>query len=734
MTDLATAIVQRRRAISICFVLVGLALLPFAPRLSATLEVGGSDIKQSEAGLVERILATDFDTPFAENLILVVTGIPSVTSDNGLDSLIEIVAAISEMENVEKTLSYIDAVDPVFVSEHGTFIIVGLAVDERRVDDTILAMREASQALRNELMPAHPDIELFWTGAAAFDHDVRLASATDATDAERRVFPLTLLLLIVVFGSIVSALCPIVIAGVGVALSFDAAVLIAPFWPMTILLENIVTMIGLGIGIDYCLLLLGRFREELAVNADTEQAAIRALRTAGHTIVLSGSAVAIGFASLLLVPATELRSIAAGGLLVVMFSVCLATLLLPGLLVWFGSKLEIGRLWRPRDSGASSIWWRSWGIFVTAHPLLVLIIAGLPVAGLASQARYISTDIPTGSWLPAHMESTRGVVALSKMGYSGIVQTIRVVIEFPDGTSADSAVASQTILDLGEFLERDNRVSRIDSLPKLLGVEDGEQASRAYIQPELRRSFIDTNSTRALLEILPRESASAGDLMRLVREVRGIETSRYSAGGETRLLVGGLPANNADYQDAVGGGAKNVIAVIVVGSLLALMLGFKSVLCAVKAVALNLLSVAAAMGATVIVFQYGYGAELLGVSEPLDGLFPAVPIIVFCVVYGLSMDYEVFLLSRVAESVSAGTSNDDAIVNGLARTGSIITSAALVMIVVFAGFALGDFLIVKILGFALATAIVIDATAVRMAIGPALMKLGGKWNWWPGIR
>ena len=222
--------------------------------------------------------------------------------------------------------------------------------------------------------------------------------------------------------------------------------------------------------------------------------------------------------------------------------------------------------------------------------------------------------------------------------------------------------------------------------------------------------------------------------MRLVREVRGIDTSRYSAGGETRLLVGGLPANNADYQDAVGGSAKNVIVVIVAGSILALMLGFKSVLCAVKAVALNLLSVAAAMGATVIVFQYGYGAELLGVAEPLDGLFPAVPIIVFCVVYGLSMDYEVFLLSRVAESVSAGTSNDDAIVNGLARTGSIITSAALVMIIVFAGFALGDFLIVKILGFALATAIVIDATAVRMAIGPALMKLGGKWNWWPGIR
>ena len=178
----------------------------------------------------------------------------------------------------------------------------------------------------------------------------------------------------------------------------------------------------------------------------------------------------------------------------------------------------------------------------------------------------------------------------------------------------------------------------------------------------------------------------------------------------------------------------NVVLLIVVGSFVALLLGFRSLLGAFKAVALNLFSVAAAMGVTVLVFQQGYGSEWLGVAHPLDGLFPAVPIIVFCVVFGLSMDYEVFLFSRVAEGIRKGMSNRDAVVHGLSQTAGIISSAALVMVVVFAGFAMGDFLVIKILGFSLAVAILFDATLVRLAIGPALLQLGGRWNWWPGIR
>jgi len=732
--DIAGLIVRQRRWTALGCAVVGLLLLPFAPQTSAKLEVGGATVHQSEAARVDTLMKTRFVAPFANNLVLVATGISSLEEVSGIDIdvLFEIVDTVEAVPSVTDVLSYIDPVDPVFLSPHGTFLVVGISLGARRMDEVVMELRAATHSLQARLGKTHPKLELSWTGAGALDYDLRLTSATDAVEAEQRVLPVTLILLFVVFGSVVSALCPVIIGGLGVALSLGAAVLISPYWPMTILLENIVTMIGLGIGIDYCLLMLGRFREEMLADPDPERSAIKALRTAGHTIVLSGSAVAIGFAALLIVPAAELRSIATGGLLVVAFSVFLATVLLPGLLTWLGARVEAGRLWRPRVTSAPR--WQAWGRWVTSRPVLVLVIFGLPLALLALQSRHISTDIPTGTWLPEQMESTQGATTLQRMGKSGIVQTIRVVVDFPGEEAADSEEGWQEILRLTRHFESDDRVARVQSLPRLLGVESAEQAGKAIIPPQLRSAYISTDGQLASIEIIPSETASAGALMRYVRELRDIYSSNRNGLEGTGVLVGGLPALNADYQDAIGGSVVNVVLLIVVGSFVALLLGFRSLLGAFKAVALNLFSVAAAMGVTVLVFQQGYGSEWLGVAHPLDGLFPAVPIIVFCVVFGLSMDYEVFLLSRVAEGVRKGMSNRDAVVHGLSRTAGIISSAALVMVVVFAGFAMGDFLVIKILGFSLAVAILFDATLVRLAIGPALLQLGGRWNWWPGIR
>lgn len=734
MADVAATIVRYRHAVAVGFLAAGMLLLPLAPDTAAKLDVGGAGVAQGEAARVDVHLTTRFATPFADTLVLVVTGIPSIEDSDGLDVLIEVLDAVKETSGVDGVLSYIETVDPVFSTAQGSFAMVGITSENRRRQEVVLELREMTHSLQARLQHTHPMIELAWTGAAAFDYDVRLASANDASNAELRVLPVTLILLFVIFGSLVAALFPVTIAGLGVGLSLGAAVLISPYWSMTVLLQNIVTMIGLGIGIDYSLLMLSRFREEMLVHSKPELAAIETLRTAGHTVFLSGGVVAIGFAALLLVPATELRSIATGGLLVVGFSVLLATMLLPALLTWLGSRIEAGRLWRPRVVSQPQRLWRVWGHWVTAHPVPVLAVIGLPLLMLAWQARHISTDIPTGTWLPSHLESTRGAVALQSMGQGGLIQTIRVVVEFPSGQAADSEAAWETLFRLGRIFAEDERVARVNSLALLLGVEDTQQARKAYITPDVRAAYISDDGQMALIDVIPHESASAGALMRYVRELRGLNASGSSGLEGARILVGGLPAFNADYQDAIGGSVVNVVLFIVIGSFVALLVGFRSLLGALKAVILNLLSVAAAMGVTVLVFQEGHGSEWLGVAQPLDGLFPAVPVIVFSVVFGLSMDYEVFLLSRVAEGIRKGMSNDDAIVDGLARTGGIITSAALVMIVVFAGFSLGDFLIIKILGFSLAVAVTIDATLVRLAVGPALMKLGGRWNWWPGIR
>ena len=736
MTDIASTIVRNRRWIALCFTAIALLLLPLAPQTSSRLEVGGAKVDRSEAVRVDTLLATRFVTPFANSLLLVATGMPDLEDVDGVDVLLEIVDAVEANSSVKGVSSYLDTAAPRFLSPQGTFVLVGIDAGERRMDEVVLDLRKTTQLLQARLRENFPMIELSWTGAAAFDYDLRLTSSKDAAEAEQRVLPVTLLLLFVVFGSVVSALCPMIIGGLGVGISLGLAVLISSFWPLTILLQNIVAMIGLGIGIDYSLLMLSRFREEMSVDNDPERAATETVRTAGHTVLLSGGAVVIGFAALLLIPATELRSIAMGGLLVVAFSLALATLLLPGLLCWLGSRVEAGRLWKPQVEIKPPKRWLAWGRWVVAHPVLVLLIAGLPLAGLAWQARHISTDIPTGSWLPDRMESTRGAAALHQMGHGGIAQIIRVLVEFPNENTANSEQGWESVLQLGSALATDDRVARVESLPRLLGIDAAHQVRIAAVIAStpivLRDAYIGQKGRLSLIEIIPHDTESTGSLMRYVRELRMLDATEISGLEGARLLIGGLPAHNADYQDAIGGNAVNVVLFVVLGSFMALLLGFHSLLGALKAVTLNLLSVSAAMGVTVLVFQQGYGSEWLGVEYSLEGLFPAVPIIVFCVVYGLSMDYEVFLLSRVAEGVCKGMSNTDALIDGLARTAGVITSAALVMIIVFVGFSLGDFLIIKILGFSLAVAILIDATLVRLAIGPALLQLGGRWNWWPG--
>ena len=342
--------------------------------------------------------------------------------------------------------------------------------------------------------------------------------------------------------------------------------------------------------------------------------------------------------------------------------------------------------------------------------------------------------MPSGDWLPAGMESARGVRALREMRRSGVVQVVRVVVELPEGVTAFSPAGWSAAAALGDRLAGDPRVARVRSLPAVAGRTPPSLLDRAMLPAALRSTFVSRDERHVLLEILPDDSASSQGAMSLVRELRHSTGAELTGLPGTRVVVGGLPAFNVDYESAVTAATPRVVALVVAGTLLALFLGFRSVLVPLKAVALNLLSVAAAFGAVVLVFQDGYGSGLLGLSAPLDGIFPAVPLLVFCTVFGLSMDYEVFLVSRVAEARATGAGEHEAVVQGVRRTGGVITSAALIMTVVFAAFMLGDFVLMKILGFALAVAVLLDVTVVRLALGPALLALAGRWNWWPGTR
>ncbi|HLK22043.1 MAG TPA: MMPL family transporter, partial [Bryobacteraceae bacterium] len=271
-----------------------------------------------------------------------------------------------------------------------------------------------------------------------------------------------------------------------------------------------------------------------------------------------------------------------------------------------------------------------------------------------------------------------------------------------------------------------------DRVISLTTIAEGKRSSLRDLSRETMRSFLSRDGRAALLEVFPKTGVSLNEQVNWVRELRKTGASVLTGAPGATIIIGGIPALNSDYEMIVRERFLPVTGLVVIGTLVALLWGFRSLFAALKAIALNLLSVAASFGALVLVFQDGHGSGFLGVHGATGSIFPLVPIVAFAIVFGLSMDYEVFLVARVLEARRSGMSEEEAIPEGMARTAGLITSAAAIMIVVFAAFTFGQFLVVKMIGFTLAVAVFIDATLVRIVIGPALLRIAGDWNWWPG--
>jgi RND superfamily putative drug exporter len=485
------------------------------------------------------------------------------------------------------------------------------------------------------------------------------------------------------------------------------------------------------------LLMVSRFREALAEGYDPGCAADIAARQAGGTLIVSATTVAIGFSALLIVPISELRSIGIAGLLVTVLSVMLCTFILPWVLGLLGHRINAarvplpGRRFKTQDSlCAPSERWARWGGIVTHRPWVALLVAGIPLSVLAFQAHRISPGVPERGSLPASAESVKALHTLQGMGRSGIVQSIRVIVELPPQSPPLSPAGWLAISRLTKRFQSDPRAQEVLSLPTLTGMSDTADAVD-QVPEAIRKGFLRSDGQATLIELLPTANLSPNEQIRWVREVRSSDVAAITGVPGAALRVGGIPALNADYDSVAKERLPKVIVGVILGSLLALLIGLRSLVAAVKAILLNLLSVGASFGALVLVFQEGHGSRLFGLDGPTGTVFPIVPILSFAIVFGLSMDYEVFLVARVLEERRRGLSERAAVIEGLARTAGLITSAAAIMIAVFIAFTVGSFLVVQMLGFTLAVAVFIDATVVRMVVGPALLQLAGDWNWWP---
>src|SRR5580658_4203286 len=710
------------------------ALLPFSFHAERHLETA-TRVEGSQAEIVRHELDTRFHSPFVDRVVLVVQGLPPADSPEGEEPLTTIVAALRAEPGVSGVVSYLDLRDSTFLGKGGgTFVLVGLSSTQGPVELLVPKLHELAKSLQDQLRKQYPAVKLELTGELPLNFDIRKASADEVHRGESLVIPVTLALLLVAFGSLIAALIPLAVGQLAIATTLAITGFLAQRWHLSILVQNLATMLGLGLGIDYALLMISRFREAISAGHDAPAASALAARQAGRTLLISASTVAIGFLALLTVPISEIRSIGIAGFLVTGMSVVLTNTLVPAALVLLGPRIDLGRLpFTPKldaqRAARTGNRWRQWGKMIVAHPWLALFLAGTPLLLLAWQVTRLDTSLPRGDWLPQATESVHALHTLERMDRGGVVESLRVIVELPADSIAQTDAGWNALDRLTKRLATDPRCDRVISITTLA---QSNRSSLTDLSRETRRTFLSSDGRAALLEVLPASSVSLRDQVNWVRELRNTGAPALTGVPGATLLVGGIPALNADYETIIRNRFPPVMGLVVGGTLFALLCGFRSIFAAVKAIALNLFSVAAAFGALVFVIQDGHGSRFLGVPGGTGSVFPLVPIVAFAIVFGLSMDYEVFLVARVLEARRSGLSEMDAIPEGLARTAGLITSAAAIMIVVFAAFTFGNFLVVKMIGFTLAVAVLIDATLVRIVIGPALLRMAGNWNWWPG--
>lgn len=744
--SLGKAIVRWRWVVLAIWATLGVFAAFRAGDTVGRLELRGAANQMTEARIADSLLSTRFTRPVSEFFAVTVQGPTRMTEGVPGQLLDSLLAAARAQPGVAGVLSVRTTHDDsTFVARDGrtTFFLVSLGVRGDAVAEAVQPLREKFSEVLNHF-PNRQAYSVLVTGRAPLDIDIRTVSAEDARRNERKLVPITLVILVLAFGALVAAFLPIIVGVMAIAIALTIVGVIAQFVPTSVFVLNMISMIGLGVGIDYSLLVVTRFREELNAGLRQRDAAVRTVATAGHAVVTSGLTVVVGFAALLLTPLTETRSVGMAGLVVVAVAVLLSTTLLPALLSLLGRSID-----RPRWLARRLAWyhrpgiWEKWARSLSRHPYRALAIGATVIGVLTFPVLFLRVGLPSRNWWPLETEAGAGVATLERMGMSGYIQPVRLLVEFPEGTDATSATGLRALRKLSDTLRADPRIRDVKSLVDLTRGTSILEYSLLYSEPDTVRArypdFLDAYLARdnrtTLVDVILSDTTSLTTAMDVVHDVRAMARSgtiRQLKGSQIR--VGGYVAGAYDFQELLL--ARFPLIVVLILGVTALMLAFvfKSVLVPIKAVVMNSLSVAATFGLITLVFQHGIGGQLFGLDGPTSAIYVLVPVVVFAVVFGLSMDYEVFLLSRIKEAFDRTGQNTLATREGLSATASVITSAAIIMIAVFGAFAFARILLMQFVGFGLAVAVLLDATVIRMVLVPSLMQIAGDWNWWPGFR
>jgi putative drug exporter of the RND superfamily len=730
-----------RKLVVIVTVVLGLASLGLASQASGELSSGGWLARNSESSRVQDRLADEFDAGRSSLIVLFRSnGLGDATSPEYQAAVGEALAELRDNEHVTGIVGYAETQDPRFVSEAGdaTYAVVQLGVD----NESSVALVEE---LREEIAPP-AGLTYQLTGYGPVTLDSAEQSERDLQRAEVVSLPIAAAVLLFVFASLIAAGMPLFVAGLAIPTSLGAIFLVAQVLEMSVFVLNIATMLGLALAIDYSLFIVSRFREELANGRTVALAVERSIATAGKAVAFSGIAVAIGLSGLLVFEAPALRSIGLAGSIVVFCSLFFSLTLLPAVLGMLGPRVNalsiqglIRRL-RGRSAeeaqAASHSRWAALARAVMRRPVLVLVPTLALLLAAGAPFLRLEQGVPGAEIYPAGLESRDAYFALQNEFPRGETSPIRVLATV-DGDPLSEA-------NIRSLVRYSAALADVEGIDRVEGPFSGiphpqtgadlteDEYVALYTGPQVPpqlQALLDSaiaGSTVRIDAISPID-ASQPEATDLIPVVRGIE-----AGSGIETEVGGTAALAHDFLASQSDRAPIGVAIPLIASGIVLFFLFGSVVIPIKAVIMTLLSITASFGALVWIFQEGNFSNVLA-FDPLGYTVAGNPIIMFCVLFGLSMDYEVLLLSRIQEAYRRTGDNTASVAEGLAKTARMITGAALIMIAVFAAFALAEVITIKSIGVGMAIAVALDATIIRVLLVPATMRLMGDWNWWaPG--
>ncbi len=671
---------------------LAIALGVFAPRLDEVLTPGGFEIGGSDSRELPALTRRHFSGEFPSGLtaVIQVNAPPERTAPvlRKAADRVRVVALAAQ--------PLVGSVGELRVAPGGRagVVLIGLtkSLDEvlQEIDPLLAGLRAAGSA----------DATVRVTGGAAVFRDFDAVNEADLQRAEMVQVPVVLAILLLVMGSVLSSLIPLIASAVAMVATLGALWFAAKGLDLTIYVKNIVPLVGIGVSIDYSLFIVMRFREQLAAGDDVAAAVMHTVATSGRAVFFSGLTVVVALSGMLAVGVPIFTAFAIGATTVVAFAVATALTLVPAALAILGRRLTprtiaprtVGRL---RGEGLER-----WARLVMRRPWTFLVTGVAALIVLAVPTFDLRMGSSGSSAIPAEMPSIQAARVIAGVAGPGAVAPIRVLVEHGDVTEPDALVAR-----LRSELGRDRSVV-------------------ATTAP--RRS---DDGSYSLFETISRFHEDDERSQALVERMRHTILPAALAGSGGHVLVGGGPAQNLDFIEAVSNALPIVIAIVMALTFLVLVVLFRSIVLPLKAVAMTLLSALAAYGVLVAVFQWGWLAGAIGV-RPLGHVTAWVPPFLFSMLFGLSMDYEVFLLTRIRERLDAGGDQREAIAWGVGRSGRIITAAAAIMVAVFLSFVTNRLVPVKEAALGMAVAVLIDATLVRIVLVPAFMAIAGRWNWW----